>query len=117
MFFFWSFTALAHLFQGGIYHKDTGVVEFLGRLPHQDQVLADWDAQPVFFDGQNLSVLFCRRFKTGCMRCSCEAAIQHTGLGKRRGLKKEGHIVSPPVQIQDLARTELQIAASCRGAR
>jgi len=27
--------------QGGIYHKDTGVVEFLGRLPHQDQVLAD----------------------------------------------------------------------------
>ncbi len=45
-------------FQGGIYHKDTGVVEFLGRLPHQDQVLADWDAQSLFSDGQNLVVLF-----------------------------------------------------------
>ena len=27
--------------QGAIYQKDSGAVEFLGRLPHEDQILLD----------------------------------------------------------------------------
>ena len=27
--------------QGAIYHKDSGAVEFLGRLPHEAQILLD----------------------------------------------------------------------------